>query len=178
MDAHTTLLLACATISAGGAVIAGIQAERAARAESQARHGSGVALDAADRAERADANTGQRVAELRELAGHHMQEIAPLIEALTDLQTRLTDAAPPPRAMAEPARGSPEYWRALDGRAMLDRNGTRLTVRYDGGDSIIVTPKGGSPEHWHRLSAAALDLMPVEASATLPTALPPQGTGA
>jgi hypothetical protein len=75
-------------------------------------------------------------------------------------------------------RGSPEYWWALYGRAMLDRNGTRLTVRYEGDDSIIVTPTGGAPERWHRLSAAALDLMPVEASATLPTALPPQGTGA
>jgi hypothetical protein len=167
MDAHTALLLACATISAGGAVIAGIQAERAARAERNARHGSGAALDAADRAERADANIRQRVA-----------EVTPLIEALTAAQARPGEGDPPALAAPEPARGSPEYWRALDGRAVLDRNGIRSTVRYDGGEWITVTPTGGTAERWHRLSAAALDLMPIEAAATLPTALPPQGTGA
>jgi hypothetical protein len=75
-------------------------------------------------------------------------------------------------------RGSPQYWRAMHGRVMRDRNGIRLTAWYDDGDWITVIFTGGRLERWHRLSAAALDLAPEEQAVTLPTILPSQGIGA
>lgn len=189
MDAHTALMLSAATVSAGGALVACIQAERATRAERAARHNSEVALeaayaaeDAADRAEAADANTRQRVAELRELAAEHMAAIDPLLEALNAVQARLGDATAPAPATAEPEpeRGSPEYWEARHGVAMRDRHGRPVTVYYDSGDLITVKPHDQASEWWHRLSPAALDLrLPHEpARDTVPTALPSQGPGA
>jgi hypothetical protein len=99
MDLNTALMLSAATISAGGAFIACIQAERAARAERLTRDNSDAAFEAAHAAEyaadRAEAAALIRdVAELRELAAEHIADNAPLLEALTALQARLSDAAP------------------------------------------------------------------------------------